>query len=64
MTYKCFCDRCGQQIVDNNIVKIEFHEGKTYRWGHYHVDCFNYEFSTDIRNMVVETVNKGDRYDN
>lgn len=51
MAYKYFCDRCGCEICDNNFVKLEFKENNEYKFKHYHIDCFNYEFSCDIRKI-------------
>lgn len=51
MAYKRICDRCNYEIPNNNFVKIEFKEGNIYKYGDYHVDCFNYEFNCDIRKI-------------
>ena len=60
MTYKLFCDRCDKQIYDDTFIKLEYKENGKYRFGHYHVDCFNYEFSCDIRNITIEKAQNGD----
>lgn len=57
MGYKLFCDRCGNEICnDQENIKIdaEIFDGKriTKVWKYYHLDCFNYEFSTDTRKLV------------
>lgn len=54
------CDRCHQPITDNGRVRIEFIENGTRIFKDYHVDCFNYEFSTDIR-KIAEEQKDGDR---
>ena len=57
MGYKLFCDRCGTEIhnTDESIkIDAEIKNGKSLQkvWKYYHVDCFNYEFSTDIRKLA------------
>ena len=47
---KIQCDRCGHEI-QKDFVRIELREGNCLKWKDYHVDCFNYEFSTDIRKL-------------
>lgn len=50
MTTRMYCDRCGNEIQTDR-VRIELREGTCVKWKDYHVDCFNYEFSTDIRKI-------------
>lgn len=50
MSYKHICDRCNQEIKDN-FVRIEYAEGSNRIIKDFHIDCFNYEFSCDIRKM-------------
>lgn len=57
MGYKLYCDRCGKEICnrDENInINAEIFDGERTQkvWKYYHLDCFNYEFSTDIRKVV------------
>jgi hypothetical protein len=48
MSIAIICDHC-KQIIQNtdSMVKIEYKDLKTI-FRHYHKDCFNYKFSTDI----------------
>lgn len=48
---KCFCDKCKGEITYDNFVKVEFRENNVYKFRDYHIDCFNYEFSCDIRKI-------------
>ena len=65
MGYKLFCDRCGCEIrdIDESIkidaaIFIEKDNRMKPFWKYYHADCFNYEFSTDIRKLAkVENEN-------
>lgn len=50
MSYKHICDRCNQEIKDN-FVRIEYAEGSNRIIKDFHIDCFNYEFSCDIRKI-------------
>lgn len=50
MTFKVICDKCGKEITDNK-VRVEFKENRKYIAKDYHIDCFNYEFSCDIRKI-------------
>lgn len=56
MGYKLFCDRCGKEISNSdesiNIDANIFSQNRLQKvWKFYHIDCFNYEFSTDIRKL-------------
>lgn len=48
---KYFCDKCGNEIDTRCVVKIELQENGKYIFKHFHIDCFNYEFSCDIRKI-------------
>lgn len=50
MSYKHICGRCNQEIKDN-FVRIEYAEGSNRIIKNFHIDCFNYEFSCDIRKI-------------
>lgn len=57
MSIRKVCDHC-QQIIDRNqeYVHIELNgtKGSLAKYRDYHVDCFNYKFSTDIRVLNQE----------
>lgn len=45
------CDYCGNSIDHNYMVHCEkFEDGKPV-FKDYHIDCFNYKFSCDIRKI-------------
>jgi len=54
MTYKYVCDHC-KQIIDRNInyVHVDYYNNieSKYFARDFHIDCFNYKFSTDIRKI-------------
>ena len=51
MSSKTYCDICGQQITGVNCIRIEYREPSTYIYKDFHIDCFNYHFSCDIRKI-------------
>lgn len=56
MGFKLFCDKCGKEISNSDeSIKIDaqiFSQNRLQKfWKYYHIDCFNYEFSTDIRKL-------------
>ena len=63
MGYKLICDRCGCEIRNGDeSIKIDAEIKKDNRmqkvWKYYHINCFNYEFSADIRKLAkVENKN-------
>ena len=56
MGCKYFCDRCGNEIQKEK-VRIEYREGSGIWFRDFHIDCFNYQFSCDIR-KIKEVDNK------
>lgn len=50
MSYKHLCDRC-QQELKNDYIRIEYAEGINRVNKDFHIDCFNYQFSCDIRKI-------------
>ena len=54
MTYRYVCDHC-KQIIDRNInyVHVDYYNNieSKYFARDFHIDCFNYKFSTDIRKI-------------
>lgn len=51
MSSKMFCDRCGLEIKYSDRVRIEFVENDKRVYKDFHIDCFNYEFSCNIRKI-------------
>lgn len=52
MTYRLVCDHCHQDILfESNQVTITYKIGLKTINRHYHKDCFNYKFSTDIERI-------------
>lgn len=56
MSIKVVCDHC-QRILDKDYVKIEYKNNSRNIYRHYHIDCFNYKFSCDIR-KINEVINE------
>lgn len=57
MGYKLVCDHCGTEITaEHENIRVEGQIKKNENlqkvWKYYHVDCFNYKFSTDIRKLL------------
>lgn len=50
MSFKIVCDHC-QREIGKEYVKIDFYENCKTVLGHFHIDCFNYKFSCDIRKI-------------
>lgn len=51
MSSKILCDRCGLEIKYSDRVRIEFVENDKRVYKDFHIDCFNYEFSCNIRKI-------------
>lgn len=50
MSYRYICDHCQREIAADK-VRIEFEENKKRISKDFHIDCFNYKFSCDIRKI-------------
>lgn len=48
------CDRCHLPMDYNDRVRIEYIKKNKRIYKDFHIDCFNYEFSTDIRKIEGE----------
>ena len=53
MSIVTMCDHCKQIITrDSECITLQYNEPrKSSRIKHYHKDCFNYKFSTDIERI-------------
>ena len=53
MSTVTICDRCKQLIERNSeYITVQYNEPhKPLLIKHYHKDCFNYKFSTDIKRI-------------
>lgn len=50
MSFTRICDHCHQQIDrKQDVVSVEYRKDGKYITKDYHIDCFNYKFSCDIR---------------
>ncbi len=50
MSFTRICDHCHQEINDKYL-HIDYHHDKICIYKDFHIDCFNYKFSCDIRNI-------------
>jgi len=50
MSFTRICDHCHQP-TGNNYIHIDYQEKGKYINKDFHVDCFNYKFSCDIRKI-------------
>ena len=51
MANKTFCDRCGLEINRDSKVRVEIQDGEGWMSKDFHIDCLNFELSTDIRKL-------------
>lgn len=54
MSYLKICDRCKREI-DDEYIRIGYIKRNKRINKDFHIDCFNFEFSCDIRKMENET---------
>lgn len=50
MSFTRICDHC-HQATGKNYIHIDYQENSKYINKDYHIDCFNYKFSCDIRKI-------------
>lgn len=51
MSTKTICDRCKNEIKDGDKVRIEVWQDGVPVFKDFHIDCFNYQFSCDVRKI-------------
>ena len=51
MSYLKICDHCKQVLTTKDIVSVDFWEDNQYAKADYHIDCFNFKYSCDIRKI-------------
>lgn len=61
MSFTRICDHC-HQATGKNYIHIDYNENNKYINKDYHIDCFNYKFSCNIRN-IKEKENANNRPD-
>lgn len=50
MSFTRICDHCHQP-TGNKYIHIDYQENGTYINKDFHIDCFNYKFSCDVRQI-------------